>query len=95
MKAVYDQYHDKGLEVLGVDNDYEAETVIKFTAREGLPWPQLFDAAAAEKGAWNPTTTSFGINGIPTMFLIDKKGVCRSVTARHDFEKLIPQLLAE
>ena len=28
-------------------------------------------------------------------FLIDKNGICRSVTAREDFEKVIPQLLAE
>jgi hypothetical protein len=29
------------------------------------------------------------------MFLIDKKGVVRSVDAEQDFEQLIPKLLAE
>jgi len=29
------------------------------------------------------------------MFLIDKKGVLRSVTARESMEELIPKLLAE
>ena len=95
VKKVYDQYHDKGFEVLGVDNDYEADTVIKFTEHEKLPWPQLFDADAGGNDAWNPLTLSFGINGIPVMFLIDKKGVCRTVSAREDFETLIPKLLAE
>lgn len=96
VKAAYDKYHGQGLEVLGVDNDYDADTVIKFTDHEKLPWPQLFDADAAASDAWNPITTkTYGINGIPAMFLIDKKGVCRTVTAREDFESLIPKLLAE
>jgi hypothetical protein len=60
-----------------------------------MPWPQLFDATAAAKGDWHPVTMSYGIEGIPTMFLIDRKGVCRTVTARENFEEMIPQLLAE
>ena len=59
------------------------------------PREDLFDAAAAAKREWNPITAGFGINGIPTMFLIDKKGVCRTVEARENFEEMIPKLLAE
>jgi thiol-disulfide isomerase/thioredoxin len=95
VQKVYDQYHNKGFEVLGVDNDYTAKSVIAYTAKAKLPWPQLFDAAAAAKNGWNPITSGYGIDGIPVMFLIDKKGVCRTVSARDDFEKLIPQMLAE
>jgi thiol-disulfide isomerase/thioredoxin len=95
IRKVYEQYHDKGFEVLGVDNDQSAKAVIGYSAKANLPWPQLFDATAAAKGAWNPITVGFGIEGIPVMFLIDKKGVCRTVTARDSFEKLIPQMLAE
>jgi hypothetical protein len=54
--------------------------------------PQLFDEKP--KG-WHPIATGFGINGIPTMFLIDKKGTLRSVTARENFEEVIPKLVAE
>jgi thiol-disulfide isomerase/thioredoxin len=96
VKKVYADYHEKGLEILGVSNDYEADALKKFVAKDPkMPWPQLFDANAASKHQWNPITTGFGIHGIPTMFLIDKKGVCRSVSAREDFEEMIPKLLAE
>ena len=95
VQKMYGEYHDKGLEVLGVDNDYTAKSVIAYTAKANLPWPQLFDAAAGAKTAWNPITVNFGIAGIPVMFLIDRKGVCRTVSARDDFEQLIPQLLSE
>jgi hypothetical protein len=60
-----------------------------------MPWPQLYDAKENPKIQWNPLAKEWGINGIPTMFLIDKKGILRSVEAREDFEKEIPKLLDE
>jgi thiol-disulfide isomerase/thioredoxin len=96
VKDMYQKYHAKGLEVLGVSNDYSADELTKFLAEnKDLPWPQLFDSTAAAKQQWNPITQGFGIDGIPTMFLIDKKGILRSVTARENMDDLIPKLLAE
>jgi thiol-disulfide isomerase/thioredoxin len=96
VKKIYSDYHEKGLEILGVSNDMDAAALKDFVAKDDkMPWPQLFDATAAGQQQWNPITTGFGINGIPTMFLIDKKGVLRSVDARDNMEDLIPKLLAE
>ncbi len=96
VKKVYADFHDKGFEILGVSNDMDAQKLKTYVAQNpDMPWPQLFDQDAAARGDWHPVTTGFGIEGIPTMFLIDKKGVCRSIEARQNFEELIPQLLAE
>lgn len=96
VKKAYADFHDKGLEILGVSNDYSAAALTKFMGENpDMPWTQLLDTAAAGKHEWNPITTGFGIQGIPTMFLIDKKGIVRSVSARENFEKLIPQMLDE
>ena len=95
VEKTYADFHPKGLEILGVSNDRAADDLTKFVADAGgkMPWPQLFDASAAPQ--WNPVTQGFGINGIPTMFLIDKKGICRTVEARENMEDMIPKLLAE
>lgn len=96
VKKAYQDYHSKGLEVLGVSNDYRANDLKQFVqGSTDMPWPQLFDAQAAQKGEWNPITMGFGITGIPAMFLIDRKGICRTVDARANFEEMIPKLLAE
>jgi peroxiredoxin len=97
VKKAYPDFHAKGLEVLGVSNDFDAKKLTDFVAADpGMPWPQLFDAQAAAGQMWNPTTTTgFGIEGIPTMFLIDKQGVLKSVDAREDFEQEIPKLLVQ
>jgi thiol-disulfide isomerase/thioredoxin len=96
VKKIYEDYHAKGLEILGVSNDQSADDLTKFIKDDGgMPWPQLFDADAAKNDQWNPITTGYGIKGIPTMFLIDKKGIVRTVTARESMETLIPQMLEE
>jgi thiol-disulfide isomerase/thioredoxin len=95
VKDIYNQYHDKGLELVGVSNDYDAKDLEDFTPKNNMPWPQLFDPNAAADHQWNPITLNNGIHGIPTMFLIDKKGILRSITARQDMDDLIPKLLAE
>jgi thiol-disulfide isomerase/thioredoxin len=96
VKKAYADFHAKGLEVLGVSNDFDPKTLTDFVAADpGMPWPQLLDQKAAAAQQWNPTTTGFGIEGIPTMFLIDKKGVLTSVDARGDFEQQIPKLLSQ
>jgi thiol-disulfide isomerase/thioredoxin len=94
VKKEYADMHDKGLEVIGVSFDQTGAALDKFlTANPDMPWPQMFDP---KHPFWNNEFgKEFFIHGIPTMFLIDKNGICRSVTAREDFETMIPKLLAE
>jgi thiol-disulfide isomerase/thioredoxin len=96
VKKAYLEHHAKGLEILGVSCDRDIDDLKGFLAKnKDMPWPQLYDAKKNPELQWNPLAKEWGINGIPTMFLIDKKGILRSVEARKDFEEQIPKLLAE
>jgi peroxiredoxin len=96
VKKTYLTHHAKGLEILGVSCDSDVEALKGFLEKnKDMPWPQLFDAKENPKLEWHPVAKAWGINGIPTMFLIDKKGVLRSVEARADFEEEIPKMLEE
>jgi peroxiredoxin len=95
VRKIYGDFHVKGLEVVGVSNDYDTKVLNDYTTANQMPWPQLFDANAAAAHQWNSITLGNGILGLPKMFLIDKKGVLRSTTAEDNMETLIPQLLAE
>jgi thiol-disulfide isomerase/thioredoxin len=93
VKKLYSAYHDKGFEIVGVSCDNAADDLTNFLKDDGgMPWPQIFDAAHP---GWSPIATGFGINGIPTMFLIDKAGVLRTVEARAKAKDLVPKLLEE
>jgi peroxiredoxin len=96
VKKAYADFHKDGLEILGVSSDRSEPALKTFmTENPDMPWPQLFDATAAAKRQWHPLAETYGITGIPTMFLIDKKGILRTVTARENFEELIPKMLKE
>ena len=69
-----------------------ADDLKKFLASSpDVPWPQLFDAKAP---GWNALATQYGIIAIPTMFLIDRDGILRSVEGAT-MDVMVPQLLAE
>jgi thiol-disulfide isomerase/thioredoxin len=97
VKKMYAEYHARGLEVVGVSNDFSASALKDFISRGDMPWPELYDPAAADKKNLHPLTTNLGIEGIPHLFLIDKQGICRTVSADDSMvmEDLIPRLLAE
>jgi thiol-disulfide isomerase/thioredoxin len=93
IKKLYAKYHTQGLEVVGVSCDNEGEELVKFLSQnKDVPWPQLFDAG---QPGWHKLADQYGINSIPAIFVIDRKGVLRSVDARETYEKLVPELLKE
>jgi len=93
VKKAYADFHDKGLEVLGVSCDERGQDLTSFLEKNpDMPWPQLFDPS---RPGWHELARIYGVRGIPTMFLIDKQGVVRSVNAREDFETQIPKMLDE
>jgi thiol-disulfide isomerase/thioredoxin len=93
VKRAYATYHDKGLEIVGVSSDQSAGKLTGFLKdNPDMPWPQLFDPKAED---WHPLTKQLGVEMLPTMFLIDKKGILRNATAQETFEDDVPRLLGE
>ncbi len=91
VKAAYEKLSPKGFEILGVSFDGDQAVLTKFVVKEKMAWPQYFDG----KGWQNQYAAEFGINSIPTMWLIDKHGNLREVNAREDLVKKVEKLLAE
>lgn len=94
MKEIYAKYHDKGVEFIGVSLDQSKEqggldSLKKFVAEKEIAWPQYYQG----KGWDSEFSKSWGINGIPCMFVVDADGKLVSVEARGKLETLIPELL--
>lgn len=70
LKAIYEKYHGKGLEILGVSLD-EKEAAWKGTIeRKGLTWQHV----SSLKGWKCPVAQRFKVTGIPRMYIIDAQG---------------------
>jgi thiol-disulfide isomerase/thioredoxin len=95
LKRVYEELHEKGLEVIGVSLDEERAELEAFLEEERLPWPQLYPPKDQANGWENPLTRKYGISGIPTVFLIGKDGKLVSTSLRGPkLEQRIRDLLA-
>ncbi len=89
--AAYKKYHDKGFEVVGISLDQDKDAVLRVTKEKGMTWPQYFDG----KGWHNSISSSFGINSIPAMWLVNKDGLIATTDARENLESEIEKLLAK
>lgn len=91
VKEAYEKLHPKGFEIVGISFDQSKEKLQDFVKDKQMPWPQYFDG----KGWENKFGQEFGINSIPAMWLVDKKGILRDMNARADLEKKVEKYLAE
>jgi thiol-disulfide isomerase/thioredoxin len=89
--TAYQKYYDKGFEIIGISLDQSKDTMLKTTSQKGMTWPQYFDG----KGWNNAISSGFHIKSVPTMWLVNKKGVLAIPNARADLEGQIAKLLAE
>jgi thiol-disulfide isomerase/thioredoxin len=89
MKELYAKFKDKGVEFVGISLDQDQKALTDYTAKNIIKWPQVFGPRAKK------LSDVAGVEGIPTLFILDKKGVLRSMEARGRLDKLIPELLEE
>ena len=79
------------LKVVTVSLDRERSDLRSAMQSLNITWPTFFDG----KGWDNTIARAFGINTIPTLWLIDKKGCLRVLNARDDYELKIKTLLLQ
>jgi thiol-disulfide isomerase/thioredoxin len=96
MKQLYSEYHNKGVEFIGVSLDQPKEqggldSLKKYVKENGISWPQYYQG----KGWESDFSRSWGINSIPSMFVVDTEGKLYSIEARGKLEQIIPKLLKE
>jgi thiol-disulfide isomerase/thioredoxin len=89
LAELYDKYHKDGLEVVGVSVDEKEELVAKYVKEKKIEWPQWVGEGARKFAA------DWGVESIPTQFVIDRAGRLQNADAVGSLEELIPTLLRE
>jgi peroxiredoxin len=91
LKATYNKLHARGFEIVGVSFDKKKEALAYLLKKEKMEWPQYFDG----RGWENQLGAKLGIESLPTMWLIDRKGNLRDMNARDGLTAKVEKLLAE
>jgi thiol-disulfide isomerase/thioredoxin len=94
MKSLYSRYHGHDVEFIGVSldepkEDGGLEKLKDFVARHGITWPQYYQG----QGGRSPFSRGWGVDAIPTVFVVDRDGNLASVDARGRLDEIIPELL--
>ena len=77
LKQLYQQYKDKGFEILGIAYENGAslqeqkKSWLQAVTEDGLPWIQLLNNEGADK---QDIVKLYGISAFPTKILLDKEG---------------------
>ncbi|MCM5663342.1 TlpA disulfide reductase family protein [Galbibacter mesophilus] len=67
---LYEEYHDKGLNVVGVSLDRKAEDWKKAIEEDNLPWTHISNL----KFWQDPIAQEYNIRSIPATFILDEEG---------------------
>ena len=70
MRKIYEQYHNKGIEVVDISLDEDKAKLESFIQKKELPWPQFIDG----QGWGNRLAARCGVGSIPATFLLDGEG---------------------
>jgi len=71
MVKIYNEFHEKGLEILSVSLDEKKEDWIKAIEKDGLVWNHVSDL----KGWSSKAAKIYGVQSIPHIVIIDQNGV--------------------
>ncbi len=68
--ALYQKYHDKGFEIIGISVDEERNDLKAMIAKKNLPWPQICDG----RGWKGRLVHQYGVSTLPFSCLLDREG---------------------
>ena len=92
VKQVYEKYKEDNFQIIGISLDDNRDTLVGYLEKEGITWPQFFDA----NGRKNQVAEMYGIRAIPHMYLIDGDGVVRKSDVRGPaLEPAVAELIQE
>jgi thiol-disulfide isomerase/thioredoxin len=67
---VYEKYHDKGFEIIGISLDDDQSQLERFLKEKNVTWQQFFDG----KGRDNKLALKYGADAPPNFYLLDREG---------------------
>ena len=89
---LYELYREKGFEVYGVSIDTKKAAWLKAIQEDGIRYTQVMD----RKGWASEAAARYGVDQIPTTFLLDRKGMIAAVDLEGpSLEKKIRELISQ
>lgn len=90
-KALVERHKDEPFAILGINTDDDKDDYKKKLGEYGVTWRSSWQGSTQ-----GPIPTQWGINGYPTIFVLDAQHVIRRLDARGaELGRVVAELLAE
>lgn len=91
LDKIYREFKDKGLEIISISLDSSIKKTKEFTKQAQLQWKH----SCSGKVWKDKTVTLYGVNSLPSLWVVDKKGFLRSFDVKgEELRKVITVLLS-
>ncbi|MGA7394376.1 MAG: TlpA disulfide reductase family protein [Terrimicrobiaceae bacterium] len=90
-RSAWENLPQDQIRVVTVSLDESKKTLDSRLRELHANWPTYFDG----KGWRSPVARSLGINALPSVWILDRRGILRTISARSTYETWIRQLLGE
>jgi hypothetical protein len=90
-RSLVKRLEDKQFALVGVNSDEDLDALRKVVEKETITWPSFFDG-----GTEGPIAKKWNVQGWPTIYVLDHKGVIRFKNVREKgLDEAVDALLAE
>jgi peroxiredoxin len=90
LDQIYREFKAKGLEIVSISLDSSIKKTVEFIKQAQLEWK----LSCSGKVWKDETVTLYGVNSLPSLWLVDKKGILRSFDVKgEELRKVIAYLL--
>ena|SRR5947209_572091 len=90
-RSLVKRMENKPFALLGINSDSDREKIKQRMKEEKITWPCWWD-----KSTDGPIATAWNVRGWPTIYVLDSKGVIRSMDVRgEELDKAVDTLLKE
>ena len=79
-ETLYRKYKDRGLAVVGIAADSDAQVVARFGKKLGITYPLLVNGMDVQP---------YGVEGLPTTILVDRGGIIRKKVVGFEYTSVI------
>jgi hypothetical protein len=91
-RSLVERLKDRPFTIVGVNSDSDREMLKKVVAQEKITWRSFWDGGSTS----GPTAKQWNVQGWPTVYILDHKGVIRARDARGPaLDKIVNELLKE
>lgn len=95
LESLYKEYHDRGLEIVGVNIDDTKQLWTEYLEKNPLPWTHVQNLGD-ENTDKHPNASYYGVNGIPFLVVIGRDGrVIETDVAPQQLEAIVRDAMGD